>query len=222
MPVTVREGPDPLPFQQGSQRAKDLAEWEQHDTLTCRLAGKSPGRPYVYRPFPKMLFKATQIPPGNAGAGKFAVFMPIPRRSPMETEQVWALAVSFAEEFTKANQCEVRDENELKARLESGEGWAEGPQEALAVQEVYAKAISDAAAERNWQDRRMSEKAKAESLAVESEHFGHLGEIKEQQIRHLAKMESATELDETPQSVKPPGLKRRGWPKGKPRKPPVT
>ena len=43
--------------------------------------------------------------------------------------------------------------------------------------DALQKAIGDAAAERNWQDRNMGERAKAESAKVEEEHFGHLGEI---------------------------------------------
>ncbi len=84
---------------------------------------------------------------------------------------------------------EAADEKEA-TQLER-QGYRLGRVAAIAYVEALEQEISVAAAERNAQDRRMSDKAKAESEAFEATTITHVAEIPEQV--------------------------RRGWPKGKPR-----
>src|SRR5689334_18013409 len=64
-----------------------------------------------------------------------------------------------------------------------GQGWVDDPQEAMRRLEAKEDAISEAAAVRAYDDRRMSDKAKAESEAIESTTVRHLTEIPEQPKR---------------------------------------
>src|SRR5439155_19426109 len=87
----------------------------------------------------------------------------------------WDRACQAARHFSTSCQRIVKDEREHD--LARSDGWRDTPTEAMEHADALQKAIGEAAAERNWQDRNMGEKAKAESANVEEEHFGHLGEI---------------------------------------------
>ena len=154
--------------------AKERAKWEQHPT-EFTLGGLRPGNPYVYRPFPKMLYKARQIPPGMDGAGKHATSLSAPAFFGFRDQNEWQRACEGAYNFTKSCQMEVKDEREYDNMVK--DGWRDGPQEAMAYAEALQNAVSNAAAERAHADRNMGEKAKAESAAFEEENFGHQPEI---------------------------------------------
>lgn len=88
---------------------------------------------------------------------------------------------------------EVADE--VAERLAIGQGFVSGGQgEAARVFDERQQGLALAAAERNFADRHMGEKARDESSAAEQASSTHLGEIPRTPIR-------------------------KGWPKGKPRKP---
>src|SRR5439155_591094 len=140
--------------------AKEKAKWEQHHTQFT-MGGLQPGNPYVYRPFPAMMFRARQIPPGFPGAGKDAVSIPEPGNFGFRDQNEWDRACQAARNFTTSCQRIVGDEREHD--LARSEGWRDTPTEAQEHADALQKAISDAAAERNWQDRNMGERAKAES-----------------------------------------------------------
>lgn len=70
----------------------------------------------------------------------------------------------------------VGDAHEQR-NLESRGFVAGGQAAAAAAYEAAQQAVAVAAAERNWQDRNMGEKARAESDAVEQASSKHLGEI---------------------------------------------
>jgi hypothetical protein len=69
----------------------------------------------------------------------------------------------------------VRSEQEETASLERG--WRRTAQEAKERFEGKEKHISDAAAHRAFEDRNMSEKARAEVAAVEAETVEHVAEV---------------------------------------------
>jgi len=152
------------------------AAWEMFNSRITQMAGVPPGRPYVFQPNPKMMYRALQAP----GSGKWAVSMDIPPRYQYVADDQWSRAVQQAEQFGTACQRVVNDEEEHKKARESGEGWRDNPQEALEYRMKLEKDISTAAAERNAEERHMSEKAIAERDEVEQANMGkHLPEIPE-------------------------------------------
>jgi hypothetical protein len=151
---------------------KELSKWEQ---------------PYVYRPYPKMMYKAQHLP----GSGRFATAADQPAYYGFRDGAEWDRACQAAESFTRSCQKIVNDEKEHKDALNSREGWRNTPQEAVEFAEARWKTEGNEAGERNYRDRNMSDKAKAESEAAEKAHFGHLPEIPEKKRRGRARKSDA-------------------------------
>jgi hypothetical protein len=147
---------------------KELARWEQHHTeFTPR--GTKPGNPYTKREFPMMVYRAQQHPQ----SGKWCTAMVAPSYLGYRSPDEWNIACQAAAEFTKACQKIVRDERELTAAMESGEGWRPTQKEAMAWRQALEDQVERAAAERNYADKNMGERARAEAAAFEAENFGH-------------------------------------------------
>lgn len=166
-----------------SEETKERAKWEMfHSQWTP--GGLQPGNPYrkgnVYgkagAEYPKMLYKAQRIP----GNGKWATSMDVPEYFGFRTDDEWRRACERAERFTASCQLTVNTEAEHARARE--EGYRDTPKEAVDFQHALEKEMGDAAANRNWHERNMSEKALAERDAAEAEHFGHLPEIPEKPI----------------------------------------
>src|SRR5207245_5004672 len=85
-------------------------------------------------------------------------------------------------------------EDEQQERNMQSRGWVRGPDNAIKALEQSEHGLAQAAAERAYQDRLMSDRAKAEAAAVDETTIQHLGSI-----------------PETP-------IHKKGWPKGKARK----
>lgn len=111
-------------------------------------------RPDGYEPFPKMLYRAKRREDG--------VVRVIDHTDPNHTRQCKLV---------------VRSESELeKAKRD---GWRESQAEALAAFERAERLKADEAAHRHYDDRNMSERARAEAEAVEAENPLHTPEIPE-------------------------------------------
>ncbi len=167
---------------------KELARWEQHHT-EFTPKGTKPGNPWEKREFPMMVFRAQQHPQ----SGKWCTAM-VPPASIVGFRSMdeWHAACQYAAEWTKSCQKVVRDERELKAAMESGEGWRPTQEEAMAWRQALEDQVERAAAERHHSDSKMSDKARAEATAFEAENFGHQGEVptaKERAHRKEAKRE---------------------------------
>jgi len=167
----------PILYNPNSAYAKEMAKWEQFPS-EWTIGGLKPGNPPTRRPYPRMLYKASQT-----SSGKWATSLAPPSRFGFRDENEWDRACQEAHRFNESNQKIVANEAEHRKAEESGEGWRDSQKEAMEFREALESAIGRAAAERNWQDRNMGEKAKAESAAAEAEHFGHLPEIKEKPRR---------------------------------------
>lgn len=157
-----------------SEATKEYAKFEQLERDVPR--GLRPGNPYVKREYPAMLYQARQMP-----NGKYAVAMQAPAYSQLHRDMnEWARDCMFAESFTASCQRVVASREEhMRARED---GWRDDPAEAMLAREALDKAVSDAAAERNWTDRNMGEKAKAEAEAFEKQKsaagiMGHTPEV---------------------------------------------
>ena len=132
----------------GSNYAREMEKFEQFPSKY----GQSPGNPYKYRPYPKMLYRAQVV-------GRV-------RERERADEQ--------ARRFTEECQRVVKDEREYQAALENG--YRETPAEAVEYLEARQRAQGQAAAERNYADRNMSEAAKAEAAEAVQEAFSERGE----------------------------------------------
>jgi hypothetical protein len=115
-----------------TDREKELKKWNA---------------PYVYREFPKMLFRGT-----TTTAGKVEVAQRIVSG---EGEELAAQAV----------------------------GWLAHPQRAVEAEDARQGAVGLAAAERAYDDRRLSAAAAAEAAAADGATARHLGEIPARPIR---------------------------------------
>ncbi|MEK9725817.1 MAG: hypothetical protein VW405_20360 [Rhodospirillaceae bacterium] len=157
----------------GSNYAKEMEKFEQFPSKY----GTNPGNPYVYRPFPKMLYRAQlyqgvmacmAAPPDS---GEF-------KGSPDEYQR----ACEAAQRFTDKCQRIVHSEAEMARAME--DGWRRTPAEAVAYLEGREKDRATATAERNYADRNMSEPAKREAAAAVAAVGGeHLPELPEQPKR---------------------------------------
>lgn len=165
--------------------AKERAKWEQFPQTFTSVYGV--GNPYVYRPYPKMLYKAGHF------KGKVVCLAAEPDSSEYRDARDYQVAESQAKKFNDACMLIVNNDIEHSRAMERG--YRESPQEAVDHVLAMDRGVANSAAERNWQDRNMSELAKREIEAKIAEVGGE----------HLP------EIERTP-------IKRKGgWPKGKPR-----
>lgn len=130
----------------GEDRYKgELRRWN----TPRRLGGMKPDGIDEY---PKMLMRARRGPNG----GPFKVIDP------------------FDEQWSMQNCKTVGNRDEEERALSSGEGWKLSQAEAIAHQNALETEISNAAAERQWSEKRMGEKARAEAALVDDSTFEHV------------------------------------------------
>jgi hypothetical protein len=85
------------------------------------------------------------------------------------------------ESFSGSNQMTVNDQGEEERAIR--EGWRKSPEEAIAFAQSLEDAVSNAAAERQNADKRLSAKARAEAEAVDASTAEHVPEITPQAVR---------------------------------------
>ncbi len=140
----------------------ELLKWEQFPSpMTYAMGNKPPGNPYVYREFPKLLYKAHRV----AGVIKCM--------DPANTPE--------AESFSRSCTMKVNDEREQSRALESG--WRPSIESAIEFLKAKEEAVSTAAAERAYRDSKMSEKAQKEAAEADAATEHHLAEIPEKKKR---------------------------------------
>lgn len=172
-----------------SEGEKEQARWEMLERDVPR--GLQPGRPYRENNepglpgsrYPKMLYKVQRL-----DNGKWCAAVGVPPFFGFRDANEWDRACQRAMDFNKSCQLIVNNEAEHDRAKE--EGWRDTAPEAEQFQAALDKMVSDEAGARNYRDRNMSEKALAERDKIESEHFGHLGEIPEQPIVRRVKKDS--------------------------------
>jgi hypothetical protein len=147
----------------GSNYAKEMAKHEQFPSKY----GETPGNPYVYRPFPKMVYKA------ELWQGKPVCMAAVDANAYINpSEQLRAEEAARA--FSERCQRTVNDQMEYQRAMEAG--FRESPTEAVEYLEAKQRAIADAAAERNYADRNMGDKARAEAAAEVKRAFNEDGQ----------------------------------------------
>ncbi len=132
-----------------------------------RLEQEKWNKPYVYVEYPRMMYKARKRPDG--------VVAVIETNDQLCTEREALLVPGAAEAWSRGNYMEVRDEAE--ERRAYGSGWRNTPEEAMNQYEAEQREIAKIAAHRNYEDRNMSESAKAEVAEYEGISSEHSPEI---------------------------------------------
>ena len=160
---------------------KELAKHEQHHT---RFTNDEvpPGNPYVYREYPRMVYKAVQHP---------------------KTGQMFCMAIdpspmmfSFPQEYQNAcaatamlnRQCYRVVQDDTEFRIAKNDGWHESPGQALSGhEEDHWKTVVEDTAKRHFSDRRMSPEAQAEAAAVDASTEHQVPDVQVEQSRRIAK-----------------------------------
>jgi hypothetical protein len=148
-----------------SELGRELRKWEQFPS-----AYGPAGNPYVFRAYPKMLYRAQRRP-----NGQFACMLPAPTPYDFANAGEYERAVLLKDTFDKSCTCIVGDESE--ERIRSGQGWSDSIPSALALAEEEQRAIGQAAAEAAYQAQRMSDKAKAEYVNAEAQTAAHVVDV---------------------------------------------
>ena len=148
-----------------SDYGKELAKWE----MFPQPWAPSPGRPFMQREFPLMLYRAVVRFDGKVSVGE-------------GDDKIFGGAPGSAEQFTRQCQRVANDESELEKAM--GEGWRRTQKEALEHHEKLQKFVETAAAHRAYEDRGMSEKAKKEAAEAEAAVPTHVAEVSEKPRLH--------------------------------------
>ena len=164
------EAPGGLVINPHSALGKELRKWEQHRTeLVPR--GTNPGNPYVYREYPKMLYRAQRLPNGQSGC-----LAQHPDPYQFERADQFERAVLMVESFNRSCTRVVSDESQ--ERIAIGQGWAVDPKAAMAVYEQEQQAIGNAAAEAAYAAQGMTSKARDELKAADASTHQHVTDVK--------------------------------------------
>ena len=145
-----------------SELGKELAKWDA---------------PRVHTEYPKMLYRAGSL------NGKTLCMAPPPSPFGWRDQAEYQAAIAQAESFTASCQRIVMDESQ--ERIAKGQGWSDGPAEALAQAEKEARALGDAAAEANFAAQRMSERAQRELDEVNALTHEHVADVGRRTKKHL-------------------------------------
>ena len=158
----------------GSNLQKEYAKFEQFPY--SKWAFGEAGNPYEYRPYPKMMYKAQRY------EGRIACNAAPPRRRDFRDDSDWSMAIEEANRFDTSCQLTVTNETERSRAWENG--YRDSPVEAVEAMQARDRAIADAAAHRNYEDRNMSEPAKREIAAAQAAVGGeHVPVIPEKKRR---------------------------------------
>ena len=123
---------------------------------------------YTFQPFPKMLYSPGYQRAAAQYAG--ALKMRAKRGDDEDREYLIAQARDARDACTRIVQHE-----EEQAAL--GSLWCEHPDQAVAAQETFDRAIAQAAAESNFDDRHLGALATRERTAADDASDGHLVEV---------------------------------------------
>jgi len=168
--ILDEDAPPSIIINPHSALGKELRKWEQHKTDLVPT-GTQPGNPYVYRPYPKMLYKAQKT-----RGGQWRCMEQQPHPYDYERQEVFERAMFAYESFNRSCQKTVGDESEHRVAM--GQGWAESPDAAIERCEQEQQAFGNASAEVLAAARGMSEQARGELKAAENTTSQHVVDVK--------------------------------------------
>lgn len=153
-----------------SELGKELRKHEQHRTeLVPR--GTNPGNPYVYRPYPAMLYRAQRHP--RTGKGSVVEVPPHPMHC--KDDKDYERQCLETESFNRSNQRIVKDE--FEAAIASGQGWCETPIAAMDRYEMDQIELGNLSAQAAYGVQKMSGKAKEEFAMAEASSEHHVVDV---------------------------------------------
>lgn len=138
-----------------SEEGKEYLKWE-------RRPDYNPNAPE--NQFPKMLYRASKRPDGVVSVNEVS-------------DGPFGGAAGAADSFNRGCQRIVKGPQEMQSALEGG--WHQTQQDALESYERKERLRSDAAAHRAYEDRNLSEKARAEMGTAEAATPEHVAEVSE-------------------------------------------
>jgi hypothetical protein len=188
-PFAINQEKDPrynqepgLILEPGSAIVRETARFEQFPSRFT--GGGQPGNPYVYREYPKMLYRAQHHD------GKAVCMAAPPDSSLFKDGREFQLAEERARRFTESCQLIVGNPEERQRAMENG--WRESPAEAVAYLAGRDRAESNATAHRLYEDRNLSEAAQREVDAVMEASGGeHQPEITARQVKEAKESKRA-------------------------------
>lgn len=157
----------------GSNAAKEYAKFEQFPSKWT--AGSQPGNPYVYRPYPRMLYRASEV------NGKPLCLAVTPNSREFTDMAEYLRALNDADAFNRECQTTVKNAEEEQKAKENG--YRNSPQEAVEYLWNRDRETARGAAERNYADRNMSEPAKREAEKKIQDAGEHLAAIPEEPVK---------------------------------------
>jgi hypothetical protein len=166
----------------GSAHQVYMARFEQ--LPHSKWAFGNPGNPYVFRRWPAMMYHAERY------LGQIKCMEGEPQRYEFQHDQNYLQAVEGAKHFTAKCIRIVNSQEEWARAME--EGWRDGPAEAIQACKDREDGVSQVIAHTNYEDRNMSEAAKAEKSAVEAENGNvPVAEVKRKYVRKTKKIATA-------------------------------
>lgn len=132
-----------------SEYGKELAKWNVKRPFTA---------------FPRMLYMARRRPDGVPSTGEV-------------DDKIFGNQPGAAETWSNGCYLVVEDEDQMREAM--SRGWRQTPAEAMARFNEKEQALANLAAVRAYEDRNMSDAAKAEAAKLEASTEEHLPEIPE-------------------------------------------
>lgn len=170
VPAVDDEAPGGMVINPHSALGKELRKWEQHRSeLVPR--GTNPGNPYVFREYPKMLYRAQQAP-----NGQYACILPMPHPYAFEKPDLYQQAILMVDSFNRG--CTRIVGNESEERVARGQGWSLDTKGAMEQREAEQQAIGNAAAEAAYAAQRMTERAREEMKAADASTSQHVTDVR--------------------------------------------
>lgn len=168
------EAPAQVLYNPHSEYGKEMRKWEQFPSWYTP-PGTKPGNPYVYRPYPKAMYRAIEV------KGKIRCFDANVDPYAFTETRLYEAAVQEMEALNARCFKTVGDED--AERIAKNDGWRNSPLEAIEALKERRKEVGNEAAEREYRDRLLSDNAKAEVRAYEESTHEHVAEVPSERER---------------------------------------
>lgn len=164
----------PIVITPESELGKEMARWNTpRNQIVPGTNGEYGKKNVGYERYPAMLYLARQM-----RNGQWAVHAPLPNPADYQSDlngQHYLRAEQAALAFNESTSRIVRDRAEEEQAVK--DGWRTSPDAALEYRTTLEEAVAEAAAERAYRDRTMSEAAKAEMAAAEADTHEHVLDV---------------------------------------------
>lgn len=164
----------------GTSYGKELAKWEQHRTRFTD-DDNPPGNPYVFRMYPRMMFRAVKHPK----TGQMVCMAVPPNPMLFTTPHEYDRACLDIERMNRECSRTVNSDEEF--RIAKNDGWRESPALALETHEQQMCAVAEETARRHFSDQRLSPEAQAEAARIDASTEHQVPDVQTEQARQKAR-----------------------------------